>query len=183
MNEKFYPNYENSEAINRELKRLIESATAHPTAQAPPTPGGMRSRVWRLLSCALFFLILTGALLYLRQPERLDPASARNGPPNPLAADDAVTLSPKQLRSVTVEPVSREVITNGRKALIVPDSAVIVLDAKPLVFVEEAPGRFRGRLVEPGIDLDGRRAIERGLQEGERVVTHGAILLSAVPHK
>jgi hypothetical protein len=118
-------------------------------------------------------------------------------------ADGVVALTPNQWRSVTVEPVSWNVISDcrpgrrpdrrvdrqpdcrpdGRKSLVVPDSAVIALDAKPLVFVEEAPGRFRRRQVEPGRGLGGRMVIERGLEEGERVVTHGAILLSALTHE
>jgi len=63
---------------------------------------------------------------------------------------------------------------------VVPTSAIITQGAEALVFVEEAPGRFRRRPVKAGRDTQGSTVIEEGLKAGERVATRGVLLLNGL---
>lgn len=64
-------------------------------------------------------------------------------------------------------------------APVVPSVALVTHGGETVVYVEEAPGRFRRRAVTVGDD-DGRAAgIARGLRAGERVAAAGALLLDA----
>ncbi|HWQ31472.1 MAG TPA: efflux RND transporter periplasmic adaptor subunit [Blastocatellia bacterium] len=63
---------------------------------------------------------------------------------------------------------------------VVPSSAILAQNNTFLVFVEEAHGRFRQRQVSTGRDLQGLTVIEAGLKPGERVATHGVLLLSGL---
>ncbi len=60
------------------------------------------------------------------------------------------------------------------RVLTVPSSAVITEEHRSMVFVETGPGMFALRTVVPGNDLGDRVVIQSGLQDGARVVTHGA---------
>jgi cobalt-zinc-cadmium efflux system membrane fusion protein len=66
---------------------------------------------------------------------------------------------------------------------VVPASAVIAQNDQSLVYVEEAKGRFRRRQVKTGRDLQGMTVVEDGLKPGERVVTHGVLLLNGIVGK
>jgi cobalt-zinc-cadmium efflux system membrane fusion protein len=65
-----------------------------------------------------------------------------------------------------------------RPVAVVPASAVIAQNNTSLVFVEESRGRFHRREVKTGRDLQGFTVVEAGLKPGERVVTHGVLLLN-----
>jgi len=51
---------------------------------------------------------------------------------------------------------------------------------RSLVFVEEEPGRFRRRQIQPGREMQGYIIAQSGVQSGERVVSRGVLLLSAL---
>jgi multidrug efflux pump subunit AcrA (membrane-fusion protein) len=56
---------------------------------------------------------------------------------------------------------------------------VIAEGEQRMVFVEESPGRYAKRAVEIGDEINGRLIIRAGLKEGDRVVAHGSLLMSA----
>lgn len=60
----------------------------------------------------------------------------------------------------------------------VPSSAVIVQSDSSVAFIEEAPGKYRKQKVKTGKDEQGFTVIEAGLKTGDRIVTHGAMLLN-----
>ncbi len=65
-------------------------------------------------------------------------------------------------------------------ALSVPVDAVQTVGDKPVVFVRTAPDRFSIRPVDTGSTSDGRIEINRGLKEGEPVVSKGAFAVKSV---
>jgi cobalt-zinc-cadmium efflux system membrane fusion protein len=64
------------------------------------------------------------------------------------------------------------------QALVVPREAVVLMDGKPAVFVQE-DGRFEARGVELGQPLAGGTVVRSGVQPGEQVVVAGAYALKA----
>jgi len=82
-------------------------------------------------------------------------------------------LKPEMFATATIE-------TNGakREALSVPDSAILLLQGQPTIFVEEHGG-YEARAIEPGDKLSGRTVIKSGVAAGEKVVTAGAYALKA----
>jgi hypothetical protein len=63
--------------------------------------------------------------------------------------------------------------------LAIPESALIDTGAITIVFVERGPGMFDGIEIETGPPCDGFYPVLRGLRDGERVASAGAILLDA----
>ncbi|MBM3763370.1 MAG: HlyD family efflux transporter periplasmic adaptor subunit [Acidobacteria bacterium] len=61
-------------------------------------------------------------------------------------------------------------------SLVVPESALQVVDGKTTVFVESAPGKFFPRSIEAQV-INGRAVILAGLKEGERVAANGSYFL------
>ena len=68
--------------------------------------------------------------------------------------------------------------TTKDKVLSVPDSAILLLQGQPTVFVQERGG-FEPRPVELGDKLGGRTVLKSGVHAGEQVVTAGAYALKA----
>jgi cobalt-zinc-cadmium efflux system membrane fusion protein len=66
-----------------------------------------------------------------------------------------------------------------RPIVVIPSGAVQDVDGKPVVFVEEAKGRYRRRDVVVGADRDGAIEVRSGVRAGERVVVAGAFLLKS----
>ena len=66
-----------------------------------------------------------------------------------------------------------------RPVVVVPAAAVQDIDGKPVVFVEEGPGRYRRRDVTVGPESGGTVEVRSGLRDGERVVVAGAFLLKS----
>src|SRR5579885_3288467 len=65
-----------------------------------------------------------------------------------------------------------------RDALTVPDAAVLRdAENEPFVYVQSGPNEFARRPVKIGDSLNGRTHIIGGLQEGERVIGDGSLLL------
>jgi cobalt-zinc-cadmium efflux system membrane fusion protein len=81
-------------------------------------------------------------------------------------------LKPEMFASVTVA-------SPGRRAVRVPVGAVLTKADKTYVFVEDLPQHFVTRTVVVGARQDGSVQVLSGLKEGERVVTHGGLLLDA----
>ena len=74
---------------------------------------------------------------------------------------------------------SAAIRTGGKgHGLLLPEDAVVLVDGKATVFIEEHGG-FESRTVELGDRLRGRVVIKAGLQAGERVVTAGTYALKA----
>lgn len=74
---------------------------------------------------------------------------------------------------------SAAIRTGGKgRGLLLPEDAVVLMDGKATVFIEEHGG-FEPRTVELGDRLRGRVVIKTGLQAGERVVTAGTYALKA----
>lgn len=61
-------------------------------------------------------------------------------------------------------------------ALIVPESAIQIVEGKSTVFVESSPGKFLPRTVEAQVQ-NGQAIILSGLKEGERVAASGSYFL------
>src|SRR5262245_55774639 len=61
----------------------------------------------------------------------------------------------------------------------VPDSAVVRIGDRDLVFIEQGSGRFVSSPVELGRRQDGGFSIARGLKVGDRIVTKGSVYLKA----
>ena len=82
-------------------------------------------------------------------------------------------LKPEMFATATID-------TNGakREALSVPDSAILLLQGQPTIFVAKGDG-FESRAIEPGEKLSGRTVIKSGVAAGEKVVTQGAYALKA----
>ncbi|MFT3783196.1 MAG: efflux RND transporter periplasmic adaptor subunit [Nibricoccus sp.] len=64
-------------------------------------------------------------------------------------------------------------------SLLVPRSAVLYTQAKPLVYVDKSGGAYEPRTIEIAAAGDEAYAIRSGLRAGERVVTQGALLLDS----
>ncbi|WP_293406430.1 efflux RND transporter periplasmic adaptor subunit [Polaromonas sp.] len=69
--------------------------------------------------------------------------------------------------------------TGGQlEAISVPDTAILLLQGQPSIFVAEHGG-FEARAIETGEKLSGRTVIKSGLKAKEQVVTAGAYALKA----
>jgi len=64
-----------------------------------------------------------------------------------------------------------------REVAVAPAGAVIQLEGRQAVFVEEAPGRYRVTQVRTGKRFGDRVPILEGLRPGARIVVDGAMLL------
>jgi cobalt-zinc-cadmium efflux system membrane fusion protein len=64
------------------------------------------------------------------------------------------------------------------KALLVPQSALLMNNDSVTVFVEVSPWAFARRTVELGQDEGGDARILNGLRPGERVVVAGGVLIN-----
>lgn len=68
----------------------------------------------------------------------------------------------------------------GAQGIVVPVAAVLIKDGRTrIVYVERSDGSFEAREVQVGRSQDGRVAILKGLNAGERVVVRGALLLDS----
>jgi membrane fusion protein, heavy metal efflux system len=106
----------------------------------------------------------------------LDPAT-RTLPVRALVENGARKLRPEMFATAWVEGGAAQV------GVAVPDSAVQLLDEKPVVFVarpgEGGGAQFERRNVEIGARLGGRTHIVRGLAPGDLVVMSGAFAIKS----
>ena len=119
-------------------------------------------------------------------------------PPTHTVASPPVSINP------TVDPATRTVrvrcLVHNTEGLLKPDmfatmkiravapqmvpavpvSAVLSQGQEMVVFVEEEPGRFRRRQIQPGREIQGYIMAQSGVRSGERVVSRGVLLLSTL---
>ena len=67
----------------------------------------------------------------------------------------------------------------GTEVVTVPGEAVIRTGRRALVYVVDAPGRYRPVEVELGAEIDGRVAVLKGLAAGQQVVASGQFLIDS----
>jgi membrane fusion protein, heavy metal efflux system len=67
-----------------------------------------------------------------------------------------------------------------REVSVAPCTAVISQNNQSFVFIEESKGRFRRKPVKTGRLLEDHVVLEDGVQPGDRIVTHGSLLLNAM---
>ncbi|MGE0624782.1 MAG: efflux RND transporter periplasmic adaptor subunit [Pseudomonadales bacterium] len=79
------------------------------------------------------------------------------------------------------EMFAEVVIHAGRQedAIVVPAEAIVRSGASTQVFVVRAPGKFEPRVVETGLESDGRVSVIDGLKAGEEVVTSALFLIDS----
>ncbi|MBN8489904.1 MAG: efflux RND transporter periplasmic adaptor subunit [Burkholderiales bacterium] len=82
-------------------------------------------------------------------------------------------LKPEMFATATIE-----VAGDKREAISLPDTAIVLLEGKPTVFVY-AQGAYEAREVEPGERVGGRTVLKSGLMAGDQVVTSGTYALKA----
>ncbi len=63
---------------------------------------------------------------------------------------------------------------------VVPASAVISQGNEAVVLVEESPGHFRRKNIQPGQQTNGFVMVEKGLEPGEKVVIQGGLLVNEI---
>ncbi len=66
-----------------------------------------------------------------------------------------------------------------RESLVVPAEAVIRTGKRALVYLQEAPGRFRPVEVQIGEQFDDQVVVKQGLAAGQQVVTSGQFLIDS----
>jgi len=67
----------------------------------------------------------------------------------------------------------------GTDAVVLPAEAVIRTGRRALVYVQDAPGRFRPVEVELGPEVDGQVVIRSGIAAGQQVVASGQFLIDS----
>ena len=87
----------------------------------------------------------------------------------------AAKLMPNMFASARISVASGDL----PRGVVLPLAAVQDLDGHAVVFVEEAPGRFKVRPVEVAQQTPDQLRLESGLQAGEAVVTTGAFALKS----
>ena len=83
-------------------------------------------------------------------------------------------LKPDMFAKVTVRSLT------PHTAPVVPVGAIVSQGTETVVFVEEEPGHFRQRQIQLGREMQGALVVQSGVQPGERIVTHGVLLLHAL---
>jgi Cu(I)/Ag(I) efflux system membrane fusion protein len=69
--------------------------------------------------------------------------------------------------------------TSSTEVVTVPSEAVIRTGRRVLVYVLDAPGRYRPVEVQIGAEVDGRIAVLQGLSQGQQVVASGQFLIDS----
>ena len=94
--------------------------------------------------------------------------------PDPAELEGISFLKEQQwITPFRVEPVGQRMI-HGMPHVVVPESALALVDDRSVVFVQLAGETFEQRAVDVESRSDGSAIIERGLSAGQRVVTLGA---------
>lgn len=91
-----------------------------------------------------------------------------------LAFDNAdLLLKPDMFADVTIQA--------GKQAdmLTIPSEAVVRSGPRNQVFVVRSPGKFEPRTVVLGLNSEGKVAVLKGIEEGERIVTSSQFLLDS----
>ncbi|MGH8163895.1 MAG: efflux RND transporter periplasmic adaptor subunit, partial [Rhodanobacteraceae bacterium] len=64
-------------------------------------------------------------------------------------------------------------------ALVIPDKSLETDGANRIVFVSLGESKFEKRVVEPGLEAEGRTQILSGIKAGEKIVTEGGFILKS----
>lgn len=72
-----------------------------------------------------------------------------------------------------------EIITERGDLLSVPNEAIIETNGKQVVYVQEEPGRYVPREIQPGVQGELYTQVLSGLKPGEQVVTFGSFFIDA----
>lgn len=86
-------------------------------------------------------------------------------------------LKPEMFATATIESAG-VAAAQKPQALTVPDTAIVLMQGQPTVFVFEHGG-YAQRAIEPGEKLSGRTVVKSGLAAGEQVVSAGTYALKA----
>ena len=81
-------------------------------------------------------------------------------------------LKPDMFATIKIRAVTPQMVPA------VPVSAALSQGQETVVFVEEEPGRFRRRQIQPGREMQGYIMAPSGVRPGERVVSRGVLLLN-----
>lgn len=76
--------------------------------------------------------------------------------------------------------VTADVDFDGASELLVPSKSMFFYSEKNYVFIDDGKGKFTRRAVKAGDIRDNRTEILEGLQENEKVVTDGTLMLQTV---
>ena len=130
---------------------------------------GMKSCTWRGRLPFFFSQTDSGkvALIAPALDAKTRTAKIRIALPNP-----RLTLKPDMYASVRFA-------VEARRALLLPESAVIYTGPRRLVFVDLGEGRLRPQEVKLGLRGEGGYEVLEGLSHGDRVVTSGNFLIAA----
>jgi membrane fusion protein, heavy metal efflux system len=83
-------------------------------------------------------------------------------------------LKPDRFATINVRSVAPQMVPT------VLVSAVLSQGQETVIFVEEEPGRFRRRQIQPGREMQGNIIAHSCVRSGQRVVSRGVLLLSAL---
>lgn len=100
-------------------------------------------------------------------------ASTRTHPVRIVLNNKGLRLKPGMFAKVTLYG------GKGEAAVLVPSEAVITTGKRSIVLVAEGEGHFTPIAVQTGMESDGKTAILKGLQGGEKVVTSGQFLIES----
>lgn len=114
--------------------------------------------------------VFTGIVAYLS--DVLDPTS-RTGKLRCLVANADARLKLEMFATVEIA------LTSRRNAVVVPESAVQMVEQKKIVFVVRQENQFEARTIELGERSGDRVEVRSGLRAGEAVVAEGAFNVKA----
>ena len=89
--------------------------------------------------------------------------------------DPDEVLRPGQFVNARVRPSQ----TQGREAVTIARDATVQFEGRTAAFVEVEEGTYELRVLELGAEDSDRVEVIRGVDAGERVVTHGAFALKS----
>lgn len=147
-----------------DLSRVWASATVSAEDQ-PSIPVGAKGR----------FFSRTGGRTYDVEATLVEPRVAtetRTARIRFLAKNPDVSLLPGRIGEVVVSLPAQEYV-------LVPRDAVVDVGHYQYAFVEQSAGLFAPRVIQAGPLIGDERAIVRGVEAGERVVSRGAFVLDS----
>lgn len=102
--------------------------------------------------------------------------------PDTRSADVRIAIDNKERKLRPGQAVSAEIqATEGaqKPVLLVPSTAITVIDGQPTVFVSDGPTSVRAVDVELGATNGDQQQVVKGLEEGQSVVTRGAFAIKS----
>ena len=90
-----------------------------------------------------------------------------------------VILDNADRRLLHKQTATARVVSESPAALLVPRSAVLFTQREPVVYLDQGGGGYEARTVKIGRAGDDAYEVLSGLEEGDQVVTQGALLIDA----